>query len=192
MEFVRSLFVSSLFLVAPVETQKPITEQSPSKDGNAQKPTSTTASLFGGFTGTSFADFVKSSSPANSTRNSKSEPFSSALTQNSSNGGLDQKSSTPASVFGASSGMSFADLAKNTNSTAADSSTANEPFGFAALAQNSSNGGTTPAFGQSSGPVNGTARNDANAGDAKRGQATSSPFSFGNGEFHCLFCFVFQ
>lgn len=166
-----------------METATPIAEQPTSGDGDAQKPSSTTAPIFGGFTGTSFADLAKNST-TNSTSNNKSESFSFALTQNSSNGGIDQKSTAP--VFGGLSGMSFADLAKNTDSnttTTTNSNTANEPFGFAALAQNSSNGGTTPAFGQSPGtgkfiglsnrdtfsnlmsPQNGTAGNDNNADD---------------------------
>lgn len=182
------MFLSSLFLASSVETSAPSTEQPPSSEGDAEKPSSTTTSLFGGFTGTSFADLAKNSSTTNSsTTNSKSEPFSFSLTQNSSNGGVDANSTATAPIFGSSSGMSFADLAK-TNSTTANSTTTAEPFGFAgfaALAQNSSNGGTTQPFTQSPGsggkfiglsnrdtfsnlmaPQNGTAGNDANADDA--------------------------
>lgn len=179
---------------APAETSTPTTEQ-PASGGGEQKPSSTTAPLFGGFTGASFADLAKNTSTTNSTNNTK-ESFSFSLGQNTPNGG-DQKQTTTAPVFGASPGMSFADLAKSSNSTpsnATDNTSA--PFGFAALAQNSSNGGTTPAFGQPIGSgttdfiglsnrdtfsnlmrpqnsttVNGTAGNDNNADDGNENAA---------------------
>lgn len=105
-----------------------------------------------GFTGVSFADLAKSpSNTSNTSTNNVKDSFSFTLAQNSSNGD-DQKQTTTAPVFGGLSGMSFADLAKNSvNTNSTSSNNTSESFGFAALAQNSSNGGTTPAFGQTLG-----------------------------------------
>ena len=101
---------------APIETSTPITEQPISSSGEQQ--TSTTAPVFGVATGMSFADLAKNTNNTNSASNTN-KPFSFAnLAQNNSNGSsVDQNSTSNAPVFGALTGMSFADLAKNSNNT---------------------------------------------------------------------------
>lgn len=103
-------------------------------------------------TGFSFQLPASTTITATVTSTTNDTPVLSAPAESSTPVGEQAADSAP--VFGALSGMSFADLAKNTNSTTATSNNANEAFGtssgglsFAALAQNNSpNGGGAAAF----------------------------------------------
>lgn len=98
--------------------------------GSADQTPATTAPVFGGLTGMSFADLAKSPSNANSTSNNTSEPFGfAALAQNSSNGGTTTAFGQTAvggttKFIGLSNRDTFSNLmSPNVNGTATDNNT---------------------------------------------------------------------